>query len=68
MACAKKKSLIQKQIPTQNFEMTNIIFAKLNGFPEWPAQLHDIQKKQYTVVFFGKNHLSLVVEMAFDLE
>lgn len=52
MASAKKKS-IQKSIANPNHKVNDIVFAKLRGFTTWPAQIHDIQKNRYTVLFFG---------------
>lgn len=52
MAGGKKKT-IQKLVSSKNHKINDIVFAKLRGFPEWPAQIHDIQENRYTVIFFG---------------
>lgn len=47
------------------FLIGDIVFAKVKGYPHWPAKIHDIEGKdtklpKYNVTFFGTNDTSKV--------
>lgn len=50
MACPKQK-IIQKV--TTDFKINDVVFAKMRGYTNWPAQIVRIDGKRCTVVFFG---------------
>ena len=49
-----------------NFFIGEIIFAKIRGFPWWPAKIVNIitekSKKKYSVIFFGDKTTSILYE------
>lgn len=51
MASLASKKSIQKA--SRNFQVYDVVFAKLKGFPKWPAQIKNIEGNAYTVVYFG---------------
>lgn len=46
----QKKQLVVADI---QFKVCDVVFAKLFGYPKWPAQINSVERNKYTVVFFG---------------
>lgn len=43
--------------PKKNFEINELVFAKVKGYPHWPARITDVRTpgKFYSVQFYGTN-------------
>lgn len=39
--------------PKKSFNVGDLVFAKVKGYPPWPAKIIKIEKKKYNVYFYG---------------
>lgn len=41
--------------PSKSFELDELVFAKVKGYPHWPARITEVKTpgKFYSVIFFG---------------
>lgn len=39
--------------PKKSFNVGDLVFAKVKGYPPWPAKIINIEKKKYNVYFYG---------------
>lgn len=58
MSFKKGKAKEEKRIVSGNykFNLSEIVFAKVRGFPDWPARVTlETNNNRYEVKFFGDN-------------
>lgn len=53
---AAKNQIAAKKI---EYQLPGIVFAKLKGYPDWPARITSIKNNRYGVCFFGDNTKSV---------
>lgn len=63
MACLKQK-VVQKV--TAEFKINDVVFAKMRGYTNWPAQIAQVDGKRWTVVFFGSYDWYVFSTLRFD--
>lgn len=53
--------------PKKSFNVGDLVFAKVKGYPPWPAKIIKIEKKKYNVYFYGTGETANVkLEDLFD--
>lgn len=60
---ANKSRRIEKLAVSERtaYEVSELVFAKVKGFPDWPARITSVFGNRYRVTFFGDNTTYVVL-------
>lgn len=65
----KKKQKVSEQnqiCENYEFKLTEVVFAKVRGYPDWPARITSkINDNRYGVIFFGDNTTYVFLYVAY---